>query len=68
MIGAGLCNIVATAIRCPVFVHPYLLFIVKITYNILGEVGRLTNDATTLGSVSHTGCLMNVKRRNPKKF
>jgi hypothetical protein len=55
ILGASLCNIVSTAIRRPVFVHPYLLCIVKITDNIVGEEGRLTKVAKTLAYASHTG-------------
>jgi hypothetical protein len=68
MLGAPLCNIVSTAIRRPGFVHPYIRSIVKNTDKIVGEEGRLTNVATTLGSESHTGYLLSIKPRNTKSF
>jgi hypothetical protein len=61
-LGPGLCNVVSTAKKLPVFVHPYLLCNVKNTFNILGEEGILTNVATTLTSESHTGYVMSKLR------
>jgi hypothetical protein len=60
--GVGLCNVVSTASKPPVFLHPYLHCIVKKPFNILREEGRLTNVAKMLTSEFHAGHVMSKLR------